>query len=60
MVTGLYLLTFGLLALLYGDKALQILGIAALLIAVIYAATAVGQWDDRRSPKPLTDRQPPV
>ncbi len=56
VVTGLFMLIFGLVALLYGDKALQVLGAATLLTAVIHAATAVGQWHELTSPEPPTDR----
>jgi hypothetical protein len=50
---------FGVLVLILGDEDQQIIGAGALLIALIHAGMAVGQWPELRGEAGQADRERP-
>ena len=59
MVSALLMLMLGVLVLVFGDEDHQITGASALLIALINAATAVGQWPELKATEGPADRELP-
>lgn len=59
VVSALLMLVFGVLVLVFGDEGKQITGACALLIALINAAMAIGQWPELKASEDPADRELP-